>query len=199
MKYFIYGLIVAFFSACGVKTMPPLEQYTISVDQQPLRAQSSCQSKSIKILQPVTTKEYMSDQIIYNVGALEQNHYNNAIWSVAPYQNIYKVLVANIRQSGVFQTVLGYNSLSSSDYILEIEIEDFKQYFSSDLKHSYVKIALVLSLVDRVKFQTLKQKRFFIQKEVSSLDVKGGVEALNEGFKELNKDIVLWLSGVCNE
>jgi len=197
MRYIYFLIFVVFFTACSVKT-PPLEKYTLNPKLTiPKTKNNTCKDKSIKIIQPFSSNIYVINEIKYVVNNLEENSYNNSSWSISISDTFYFNILKALRKSEVFKNVENYATVSVSDYILEVEISDFKQYFSKDLKKSYIVADVTFNLVDKKSLKTISQKRFYKKIPSKTNDVKGGVEALNKALDDILKEMIVWIEGRC--
>ena len=202
MKKLLFVLvgIVVFFGGCSIKSSPPVDEYTIVLQAgqiEPAEPAGKCRSKSVKLLEPFGAYAYTTNDLRYVVLPNEENRYNLSAWSQSVAGTLYEELLRAVAKSGLFGSVANYSSVAKSDYILEMEINDFKQYFSSDLKHSYVVADLTFTLIETKHFKIVAQKEFVKKIETKSLDAKGGVDALNEAFNGIVPEVLAWLKGVC--
>ena len=201
MKKLLFVLvgIIVFFGGCSIKSSPPVDEYTIVLKQklESVKASSKCQDKSVKLLEPFGAYAYTTNDLHYVVLPNQENRYNLSTWSQSVAGTLYGEVLRAVAKSGLFRSVTNYSSVAKSDYILEMEINDFKQYFSSDLKHSYVVADLTFTLIETEHFRIVAQKEFVKKIDTKSLDAKGGVEALDEAFSEIVPEMLAWLSGVC--
>ena len=191
--------IVIFFEGCSIKSSPPSDEYTVVLQKLPqgTLAYGVCHDKSLKVLEPFGSNEYAASDLHYVVLPNEENHYNLSSWSQPLASTLYREMLRVFEKSKIFGSVANYTSIAKSDYILEMEINDFKQYFSSDMKHSYVVADITLTLIESKRFSIVAQKEFVQKIDTASLDAKGGVDALGSAFEKIASDAVIWLAGVC--
>ena len=203
MKKIFFTLlgITLLFGGCSIKSSPPIDEYTIVLQQNAYKhlqhTKKSCSDKSLKLLEPFGSYEYTTTDLHYVLLPNQENHYNLSVWSQSIAGTLYAEILNAISKSKIFGSVANYSSVAKNDYILEMEINDFKQYFSPDLKHSYVVADLTFTLIEAKRFKIVAQKEFIRKIETKSLDAKGGVEALNEVFNEIVPEVLTWLGGVC--
>ncbi len=191
--------VVIFFGGCSIKSSPPPAEYTIVLQKLPRNSSesTSCQEKSLKVLEPFGANEYSTNDLHYVVLPNEENRYNLSSWSQPLSSTLYREMLRVFEKSGIFGSVANYASVAKSDYILEMEINDFKQYFSSDLKHSYVMADITFTLIETKRFSIVAQKEFAEKIDAATLDAKGGVDALSAAFEKIAADATGWLVGVC--
>ncbi len=185
-------------SGCGVKSSPPVDEYTIK-PKLSLNStkETKCRQKEIKVLSPFAPYKFTTNDLHYIVLQYEEGRFNRSAWSESVASSVYNEIVDTLRKSALFKSVQNYSSVAKHDYLLEIQINDFMQYFSKDLKSSYAVVDITLTLVDRQEYRVIAQKNFVKRAEVSRLDAKGGIEVLNALFAQTLEEMVVWLEGVC--
>ena len=199
--YLLISLVPFMLGGCGsTKGVNPKDEYTIVLEL-PKRVTSSkasgCKESSLKILEPFGAYEYTIDGLFYVVLPNKQDRYTLSSWTESVSSMVYREILQALKQSRLFKSVSNYSSIAKSSYILEMEINNFKQYCTKDLKKSYVAIDLTFTLIDAKNFKVIAQKEFIKQRQSRSNDAKGGVEALNSAFGELVPEVIAWLEGVC--
>jgi len=201
MKQLLFTLIgiVIFFGGCSVKSSPPVDEYTLMLEEHAISTTHSakCSGKSIELLEPFGAYEYTTGDLHYILLPNQENSYNFSEWAQPIAAALYEKTLQAISKSGLYGSVANYNSVAKSDYILEMEINDFKQYFSPDMKHSYVVADLTFTLIDAKHFKIIAQKEFRKKIDAKTLDAKGGVQALNNAFNRIVPEIVSWLEELC--
>lgn len=199
-KLFLASVTALMFFGCTTKTVQAPTQYTLKTQLETSKEQQSqCKSKSIKIFKPFGSMEYASSDIYYVVLPHEEDIFNQSAWAESVSSIVYRGVLDAVRDSGVFGGVLNYASVSKSDLALEIEINDFKQYFEHDLKSSYILSDITFTLVDTANLSTIAQKQIRKKIEVKSLDAKGGVEALSSALNQTLNEAVEWMAESCSD
>jgi len=197
MKYFLTLLIMVSFWGCST-VVPSVTEYRVITDIPFKHLQSeNCKNKSLKVAQAFSSTSLMSQRMRYTHGLTKQYLYSQAQWSESPNLAITGEFLKHIQKADIFKSVLNSKSRSKSDMILEINIEDFMQYYSEDESKSYVNVALTLSIIDAKSSKVLESKSFEIKSDVDQLDAAGGVKMLNKTLQEIIAQSIKWLSGVC--
>ncbi len=196
MRLFIMIVMAFLFVGCAIKTPPTTEYLLHTTKEISKKANSKCSSKTLKILEPNSVLLYKQEAIWY-VKESVVGSYNFSKWVEAPSDMIYSELLDHIRQSNLFATVASYNSLQKSNYLLEVDLLDFKQYFDTTQQSSFVKVALTLTLIDKVSMKPLTQKSFSYKIKTKSADAQGGVEAFRTALEQFLDDAILWISEQC--
>ncbi len=200
MRYLYLIVLVLAAGGCGMKTTPPVDEYTLRPHIQTTVTQSGqCREKTLKVLAPFASYEYTTNDLHYIVDDYEEGTYNQSSWSKAITSNVYYAVLSTTRNNDLFKNVENYTSIADSDLVLEMEITEFKQHYRKDLKHSYVVVDITFSLVDKKRYKIMEQKRFYKKLRTETLDAKGGVDALNEAFTQVMEEMLVWIGKVCND
>jgi ABC-type uncharacterized transport system auxiliary subunit len=196
MRY-LFVFIILFFAGCSTK-VPPVKEYRIKTKTFKIsKEKSKCKNNIIKLSEPFSPNSYKIKKMYYSIDGFEDGVFNQSAWSEPIYLYVYKNLLNSLRQSELFKSVENYLSVANYNYIMEVEINDFKQYFKKDLKSSYVVVDLTLTLIDKKNYNTVFQQRFYQKIESIEPNAKAGVEALNVAFELVLKRVIKSLSGVC--
>ncbi len=179
-------------------TVPAVTEYRIVVQKPTLVQKStSCKTKTLKVAQAFSSSSLMSHHMNYAQGNTKQYAYSQAQWSESPNVALSAELLSHIRETKLFKNVLNSKSRSKSDLILEINIEDFMQYFNDDESSSYVNAVINLTLLDAKAGTVMASETFRSRVDTKTLDADGGVEALSIALEVLIDKSVKWLNGVC--
>ena len=197
MKYIILVFVYILFLGCS-NTVEPKSEYRInSKIQTKLFSQKGCKAKSLKIAQAFSSKTLLSQDMNYALGDSNQYVYASALWVRSPNRAITTSFLSVIRDSKLFKNVQISKSRSKSDWILEINIEDFMQYFNEDSTLSYANVVISLSLMDSRTNLVFASETFKSKIDVKTLDSVGGVNALNSALNSILTQNNIWLAKVC--
>ena len=153
--------------------------------------------KSIKISQAFSSSSLMSKNMNYVKGESKQFIYSKSQWSVTPNNAINDMFLKLLRKVDVFKSVHTSKSRIRSDYMLEINVEDFMQYFSEDGNKSYANVVITLSLLQSGTNSVIASKTFNSKVDVETLNAEGGVDSLNIGLSNIMSISSQWLGEVC--
>lgn len=195
----IYLIVISIFllSGCSV-TKPAITEYRLSLKDFTTKSYSNaCQEKSLKVSSSFSANSLMTLEMYYMQNKHKIYSYSQSQWNNAPNQEISLQVLAALRDSKLFKSVQNPKSRSNSDLILEINIQDFMQYYSKDLSKSYVNIVLCFTLIDAKTNKTIATKTFSERRDAKSLDAVGGVEALDEALEDIINESLDFLSGTC--
>ncbi len=198
MRY-IYAIFLVFMLfGCSVK-QPPVTKYAIevTVSQDLLKVSNGCLDKTLKVAKVFSPTSLMSEDMKYAEGNNKLYNYTQAQWYEAPNRALTKEFTEALREAQIFKSVQGYKSLGRADWLLEITLEDFMQYFDKDIAKSFVKVKYNLTLIDMKTSKVISSKTFEHTHDAKTLDANGGVEALTEALREAFKDSMNWINGIC--
>jgi len=187
-------------SGCVTIKKPPITEYKIissTIDFKKNEASANCRNKSLKIAQAFSPNSLMSLSMDYVEAENRVFSYTKSQWQEDPNSAITQELLKNIRNSALFSNVESSKSRSKSDWILETNIEEFVQFFSKDMKSSYVNVLITLTIVDTKTGFVVATKTFNSKIDAKTLDAEGGVEALSNALSKVILQNIEWLNGIC--
>ena len=196
MKY-IWIAFVLLLSGCTV-TQPYVMEYKIAPKtSKKISDAKICKTKSLKVAQVFGTPQLMSQSMRYSKGKYEEYTFTESKWSTTPAVAISASIVESIRNQNIFSSVSSSRSRSRSDFILESNVEEFMQYFSSENNSSSVRVSVDMALIDTQHNKIIKSKKFTKELRAESLDSHAGVNALNSALSEILDESDIWLEGIC--
>ncbi|MDA7817605.1 ABC-type transport auxiliary lipoprotein family protein [Sulfurimonas sp.] len=197
MKTLFILVTLILLSGCTVKK-PSIVEYKInSQNIVPISSQNGCKSKSLKVAQAFSSSVLMSTKMDYSLPNSRVFSYSQSQWRESPNHFITQEILEDIRSTKLFKYVQVSKSRTSSDLILESNIEEFMQYYDKDNKNSYSSIVISLSLVDSATASVISSKTFDAKFDAISQDAEGGVNALNESLGSVIEQSTIWLNEVC--
>ena len=194
---YLIAMFIFLLSGCSV-TKPAITEYRLSQKDFSLKSYcNSCKDKSLKVSSAFSSNSLMTLEMNYMQDKHKIYSYSQSQWNNSPNQEISSQVLCALRDAKLFESVQNAKSRSKSDLILEINIQDFMQYFSGDLSASYVNVAICFTIIDANTNKTIATKGFSAKKDVKSLDAIGGVEALDVALEEVINEGLDFISGVC--
>ncbi|MFT5835279.1 MAG: cholesterol transport system auxiliary component [Sulfurimonas sp.] len=190
-------MLVFIISACST-TEPAVTEYKLS--QKELKHISSfhgCKEKSLKVSQAFSSSSLMSLQMKYVLDGHKIYAYSQAQWSNSPNQEVSSQVVKVLRESKLFKNTQNSKSRSKSDLILEINIEDFMQYYSKNLDKSHVNVVISFTLINSKTSEVIATNTFRANEEVITQDASGGVKALDAALSDILVQGLNSLNEVC--
>ena len=191
----ILGLLL---SGCAT-VKPTITDYKIFTKtvQNSNSSSNGCKDKSLKIAQAFSPSSLMSLNMDYMESDNRVFSYSQSQWQESPNDAITFELLKNIRSAGIFSSVEASKSRSKSSWILETNIEEFLQFYTKDMKSSYVNVAVTLTIIDTKTNSVVSTKTFSSKADAKTLDAQGGVEALSAALSEVISQNIEWLERVC--
>ncbi|WP_321777642.1 ABC-type transport auxiliary lipoprotein family protein [Sulfurimonas sp.] len=198
IKIFLIALGLAVLTGCTT-IEPPVAEYKLSVKslEQIDDLSNGCKEKSLKVSQAFSSSSLMSLKMNYVQNKHKIYSYSQAQWNNSVNQEITSQVVKVLRESNLFKNTQTSKSRSKSDLILEINIEDFMQYFTNDSTKSYVNVAISITVIDSKTSEVLATSSFKSKNKVDSLDAKGGVKAFEIVLREVLTKSINFLNKVC--
>ena len=180
---------------CSVTT-PATKEYRLApkVDKAELK---SCQHHSIKLL-PTVTKNYLrSGAMHYIIEPFEEGSYIESAWATPPADTILSQLYLTLNDAKILSAVYTYGSIGNSDWVVEVRLDDFVQFFDKAKKSSFVVIDMTLTIYNKKDRKLIASKRFVQTQQCDTLDAQGGVEALNIALEQTLHEVLPWFSEQC--
>jgi cholesterol transport system auxiliary component len=195
----IFFALITNFLFVGCTTIKPhvSEFRVITKDTQIKSSASGCRDKSLKISQAFSTPSLLSLDMDYTESDNKIFSYSQSQWQESPNSSITSELFKSIRDSDIFKSVHSFKSRVKSEYILEIDIEEFMQFYTKNMSSSHVNIVVNLSLVDAKTNNTLSTNKFTSKVDAKTADASGGAEALSIALDEIISKNIEWLEGAC--
>jgi len=197
MKYILLFISSFMMLACTT-TKPAITDFKLDVDLENIIVDANgCKSKTIKVSKAFSEDSMKSLKMDYIQDKNKVFSYSQSQWLSSPSNIISKKIFFSLRDSKLFKYVNLDMSQSNSEYIMEIIIEDFMQYYTEQLDTSYVNVKININIIDTTDSSIVASQNFSSKVDTKSLDAQGGVEALNIALSDVLKQNIKWLNGVC--
>ncbi len=197
IKIFLLALTLYVLTGCST-VEPPVAEYKLSVKTlEQISSSTGCQTKSLKVSQAFSSSSLMSLKMNYVQDKHKIYSYSQAQWNNSVNQEITSQILKVLRESKLFKNTQNSKSRSKSDLILEINIDDFMQYFTHDSTKSHVKVAISIALIDARSSEVIATSNFSAVNNVDSLDATGGVNALDIALGDVLTQSIDYLNKVC--
>ena len=198
LKLLIVPLLFLF-AGCST-TAPAISEYRINANLKAKEfSQTGCKDNSLKIAQAFSSSDLMIQSMSYGEGDFKQFQFSESQWADSPNRAITSEILSYIKKTKLFKNVQTSKSRSKNRFLLEINIEDFMQYFSEDTKNSYVKVVIALTLIDTKTNDVLSTETFTKRVEVENINAEGGVKSLNKALNDVIAESGEWLGRVCSD
>lgn len=197
LRVWFTSIIIVIMAGCTSPT-PAQNQYRLGIDAAPIKTDTKqCKNKTLKVEQAFGDKLYMSLKMYYVQGKYTQYAYARSRWAQSPNEKITQSITDYLRAMKLFKSVQNADSRTKNDFQMEINIEDFMQYFDENAKNSFVNVVITCNLIDEKQHKTVDAKTFHVSMKAPSNNARGGVVALNKALNIIVKECGLWLVGVC--
>ena len=166
-------IIIFILSGCTTVKLS-ITEYKIVAESPNIKSNvDGCRDKSLKIAQAFSSSSLMSLKMDYVQDESKVFAYSQAHWNESPNNSITMNLLKEIRNSNFFKNVQISKSRSKNSLILEINIEDFLQYYSKNLKNSFANATIHLSIIDSKNNTIVATKTFTSKVDVKTLNEIG--------------------------
>ncbi|HED16849.1 MAG TPA: hypothetical protein ENI64_08585 [Gammaproteobacteria bacterium] len=190
----IVATVSILLTGCAGQTMPEITSYAVAMyGMNDTTANTEpAFSKILKVSIPESSSAIMSRDILYQGEDYALNAYAYSRWSDTPNQMLESLFISSIRKSNVFSSVLPVSSRGRGDYILESTLYEFQQQIKPGNK-SEAKIKILFDLINKKNGAVVASKEISASEPAVSVDVKGGVGALNKASITLAGKLNEWL------
>ncbi len=196
-KYLMVFFIFAIVAGCATNSVPAVDSYTINVscDVEKPSEKIAKFSKVLKVSKPKSTADIMSRHILYQEKEFEQNPYAHSKWSDTPNKMLASLFISCINKNTVFKSVLPSYSKGKADLLLESTLLEFYHHINSD-GSSEGRMRIEFYLIEPKSGEVIATKEFVYKATSKTLDVIGGVRALNDASKSVALSLTQWLSSL---
>lgn len=197
MKHYIIAITLLLLSGCSLTTtVPSSTQYQISMPEVSKLEVDGCHEKTAKIALLQSPSIFKFTQMFYADANLRQFPYTQSSWSESPAERLQTIFVSGLSTSGLFKSVVGYQSIAAYDYLIEIHVYDFMQYFDTN-GNAEVRMSFDVIIIENFNHKVLGKFHFNEKAMSESADALGGVKALNTLVSDSVKDVLKWTAKAC--
>lgn len=198
MRTTVAVLILILLGGCAVQqTGPAVSEYRLQPLQVERRApKDACRDKTMKVSLTLAPDLFKSLQIHYAGSDFAHYTYTRSRWAESPDRQLRHLFESVMEQSGLYKSVVTYNSQAYNDLYFEPKINDFMQYFDAD-GSSRVHLDMELTLMDQDTNRVLSTLHVEKQAMTGSSDALGAVKAFNALVHETLNETIGWLDDVC--
>ena len=193
-----YQLIIFAFlvllGGCVGQTAPEITSYTITISgsHDVTASKQPVFSKVLKVSIPKSSSAIMSRDILYQGKNYSLNAYAYSRWSDTPNRMLGNLFISSLRKGNVFRVVLPVTSRGKGDYVLESTLYEFQQHINAN-NTSEVRIRVMFYLINKKNGDVVASKELSASEPARSVDVKGGVSALNKASNIVATRLNEWL------
>ncbi|RLA05340.1 MAG: hypothetical protein DRQ59_16195 [Gammaproteobacteria bacterium] len=149
----------------------------------------------LKISRPKSIAAIMSRNILYQEKEFVRNPYASSKWRDTPNKMLASLFLSCINKSSVFTSVLPSYSRGKADLLLESTLLDFYHHVNSD-GSSEGRVRIRFYLIESKSRKVVATNEFDSKIDSKTLDVNGGVMAINDASKSVALSLTRWLSSL---
>jgi len=177
--------------ASGSKPQNDVERYLISypslVWNEPEKLPASVKLNRFSI-----AAAYNSTRMIFRSDAYSIDSFNYSRWAVNPADMIGDCLLADLRGSGLFQTVLSRHDNDEGRFVISGGIEEFYLRTEKNPKTAYIRVTITLqdSAAKETGKRILYQKKYFREEPLPDQSPRGFSQAASAAMQTVSREIV---------
>lgn len=196
LKYLMVFFIFAIIAGCATNSVPAIDSYAlnISCNVEKSSVKIAKFAKVLKVSKPTSTADIMSRHILYQKKFV-RNPYAYSKWSDTPNKMLTSLFISCINKNMVFKSVLPSYSKGKADLFLESTLLEFYHHINSD-GSSEGRMGIEFYLIAPKSGEVIATKEFAYKVTSKTLDVNGGVRALNEASEFVALSLTQWLSSL---
>jgi cholesterol transport system auxiliary component len=187
-----------FLGGCSLQTTGPVvSDYRLKpLEIAPRQSEGVCKNQTIRVSLTLAPDLFESRQLYYADSNFEQYAYTRSRWAESPDRQLRHLFESVLAQSGLYKSVITYNSQAYDDVMLEPKINNFMQYFEPD-GSTYVHVDMELTLIDQDSNHVISTLHIDKKVPTESPDALGAVKAFNTIVHESLNETIGWLHDVC--
>ena len=136
---------------------------------------------------------FTSRKIVYSTDPYRRSYYRYSFWAEPPTDQIYSLLINEIKKSGVFEFVTGSGSGVRADYQLACNLEEYTHKVIS--RPGVVELKMTCKLIDVVSRNVIADRSFSHMSEVEKYSAKGAIKGLVDATHQGVGEVVHWVGG----
>ena len=180
-------------------TLPPVNAYRIKpIEVAPYGSRNACSEKTLRVSLTLAPDFFKSPQIHYADENFEEYDYTRSRWAESPDRQLRHLFESALAQSGLFGSVITYDSQAYNDLLFEPKINDFMQYFERD-GSAYVHVDMELVLMDQESNLVIATRHINKRRVTESADAIGAVKGFNAIVHETLNETTGWLDDLCKQ
>lgn len=197
MKNKIILIALSFLLSACVSPRPALNEFIIHPDVSVTSANNEAfKDKTLKVENSYSSSSLKSRNMYYVEDETKQYHYAESQWAEAPNSMINKEILDMLRKMKLFGFIQTQHSKVLSNFNLETNIDEFRQYFVEGDAKSYVVATITFTLIDNKIHKIVANQTFTSRQKVDKLNASEGVKALNTALSEVLNSAAIWLKEI---
>jgi cholesterol transport system auxiliary component len=183
---------------CAVQKIgPEVSEYRLRPLQVERHAShDACRDKTMQVSLTLAPDLFKSLQIHYADADFTHYTYTRSRWAESPDRQLRHLFESALEQSGLYKSVITYDSQAYNDLYFEPKINDFMQYFDDD-GSSWVHLDMELMVMDQDTARVISNLHVEKRVPTESSDALGAVKAFNALVHETLNETIGWLDDVC--
>jgi cholesterol transport system auxiliary component len=136
---------------------------------------------------------YNTNRLIYRDDAFEREAYFYHKWRANPGDLVSYFLGRDLRQSGLFNGVISYDSHSPASYMLEGFVDEFLEWDEGNLWYALLTISVTLMVENEpdISKKILFQKTYHAKEPSSKKHPKELAEAMSRAMSKISREVTM--------
>lgn len=189
----ITSVLLLAVSACGTSggKVPEDRFYRLP---DPAMQQTVSRVADILIVKPVEPLDALRAQTVTRTdrSGIALEHYKHHRWASPPARLVQAHLVANLRRSGLADTVVDKPVLGSDQLTLRLQLERFERVIDGQLRSAAVTVRAELS--NAAGKAPLGTERFSAEVSASSVEMENTIVAFGKALDRVSAELVSWIA-----
>ncbi|GJM09022.1 MAG: hypothetical protein DHS20C11_12980 [Lysobacteraceae bacterium] len=189
----ITSVLLLAVSACGTSggKVPEDRFYRLP---EPAMQQTVSRVADILIVKPVEPLDALRAQTVTRTdrSGIALEHYKHHRWASPPARLVQAHLVANLRRSGLADTVVDKPVLGSDQLTLRLQLERFERVIDGQLRSAAVTVRAELS--NAAGKAPLGTERFSAEVSASSVEMENTIVAFGKALDQVSAELVSWIA-----
>jgi cholesterol transport system auxiliary component len=194
-RVFVFCLILCFtLSACLNLKEPrtKVDFYTLEYDPPPLEELDSL-PVVVRLQRFGVAPTYNTNRLIYRDESFERDAYLYHKWRANPGDLVSYFLGRDLRQSGLFNGVLAYDSHSPASFMLEGFVDEFLEWDERNVWHAVLTISVTLMVENEpdISQRILFQKTYHAKEPSTRKHPQELAEAMSQAMSKISREVTM--------
>lgn len=186
------AVLAAVLGACSLPgEREALHYYVLHAAGEPVKAKAT-RPATLFVASTSAAGFYDAQPIAYSRSPGSRGYYQLNRWTERPSRRLHALLLERLRQSGVFEAVVGPAAGGPrGDLVLDTRLEEL--YHDAASRPGAVRVTLSATLADPANRELLAQRSFTRSAPAASYDAAGAVTGFHQAVGALLDDVAAWL------
>jgi ABC-type uncharacterized transport system auxiliary subunit len=183
-------LSLAWLAGCG-KPPVTVNKYLLEYPAPELPRRSPV-TEGLKVELFSTAQAFNSQAMVYRPSVYESEVYRYHRWRVNPGTMVTDFLLRDLRQSGLFKAIFGYDSTARPRFVLEGAVEEFQEVDEREVWRAVlaVNVTLLDTTKEEITQKVLFQKNYRAAESLTDKTPQGLADAMSRAMQKLSEQVI---------